>query len=363
MRIGIATVYTPSVYGGAEFLADGLANALGRAGHRVHRMIAPFHYGSLDAVGTSMAQWQQQNFEPYGGGLIDRMVFLKFPSYLANHPDSIAWLLHQHRPAHDLFGTPQGFQDDPQGRLLRDKVHAADRDHLSRLSAIFTIAGRVSERLLASTGIQSEPLYHPPHAAEAFCCEPAEPYVLVPSRIEHLKRQRLLIEAMAHVRAPFTAVIVGDGGDRMACEALAEKLGISSRIRFLGAVSREQLLRLYAKASAVFFGPRDEDYGYVTLEAMLAAKPVITCDDSGGPLEFVIDRQTGLVASPEAVSVAEALEWIFADPARAAALGKAGLAHYREMDISWEAVVERLVASRPQVSRAWRTPEPAIGSS
>ena len=41
------------------------------------------------------------------------------------------------------------------------------------------------------------------------------------------------------------------------------------------------------EALGVIFPPLDEDYGYVTLEAMLAAKPVITCTDSGGPLEFV----------------------------------------------------------------------------
>ena len=43
----------------------------------------------------------------------------------------------------------------------------------------------------------------------------------------------------------------------------------------------------------------------MTLEAMLSAKPVITCSDSGGPLEFVMDQQTGLVAgsTPESVAL------------------------------------------------------------
>jgi len=45
----------------------------------------------------------------------------------------------------------------------------------------------------------------------------------------------------------------------------------------------------------VVFPPFDEDLGYVTLEAMLAAKPVITCNDSGGPMEFVRDRENGLL--------------------------------------------------------------------
>ena len=45
----------------------------------------------------------------------------------------------------------------------------------------------------------------------------------------------------------------------------------------------------YAHSLGVIFPAVDEDYGYVTLEAMLSSKPVITCADSGGPLEFVVD--------------------------------------------------------------------------
>ncbi len=56
--------------------------------------------------------------------------------------------------------------------------------------------------------------------------------------------------------------------------------------------------RRYAHALGVIYPPTDEDYGYVTLEAMLAAKPVITCTDSGGPLEFVTNDETGLIAEP-----------------------------------------------------------------
>ncbi|MGL5116565.1 MAG: hypothetical protein ACRC7C_14700, partial [Beijerinckiaceae bacterium] len=109
MRIGVATVYTPGIYGGAEFLADGLITALGQAGHQVHRIIAPFRYGPLAETSGSMELWRKQDYGSFNGGLIDRIVHLKFPTYLGSHPDEVAWLLHQHRPAYDLFGTPHGF--------------------------------------------------------------------------------------------------------------------------------------------------------------------------------------------------------------------------------------------------------------
>ena len=48
-------------------------------------------------------------------------------------------------------------------------------------------------------------------------------------------------------------------------------------------------------ALAVVYPPFDEDFGYVTLEAFLARKPVITATDSGGPNEFVVDGVNGFV--------------------------------------------------------------------
>ena len=40
------------------------------------------------------------------------------------------------------------------------------------------------------------------------------------------------------------------------------------------------------RALAVAYAPLDEDYGYVSLEAMLSSKAVVTCADSGGPRDF-----------------------------------------------------------------------------
>jgi glycosyltransferase involved in cell wall biosynthesis len=74
------------------------------------------------------------------------------------------------------------------------------------------------------------------------------------------------------------------------------------------------------------FPPLDEDYGYVTLEAMLSAKPVITCTDSGGPLEFVRDKETGLIAEQTPESLAAAMDELWKDQARAKAWGENGAA-------------------------------------
>jgi glycosyltransferase involved in cell wall biosynthesis len=124
----------------------------------------------------------------------------------------------------------------------------------------------------------------------------------------------------------------------------ARELGLKGRVHWLGEVDEEEKLRQYAHSLGVIFPPVDEDYGYITLEAMLSSKPVITCTDSGGPLEFVRDGQTGFVADPTPEALAAAMDTVWADRGRAAAMGEAGRDLYNSMDISWETVVKRLLA-------------------
>ena len=69
-------------------------------------------------------------------------------------------------------------------------------------------------------------------------------------------------------------------------------------------------------AFAVLYAPVDEDYGYVTVEAFLSGKPVVTCKDSGGTLDFVEDGvSSGYVADPEPQALAEAVDRRRKDPA------------------------------------------------
>ena len=93
----------------------------------------------------------------------------------------------------------------------------------------------------------------------------------------------------------------------------------------------------------MIFPPVDEDYGYVSLEAMLSSKPLITCTDSGGPLEFVEPGVTALVAEPSAGALAEALDQLSEDRAEARTMGQAARERYAGMRISWETVLEALV--------------------
>jgi len=87
--------------------------------------------------------------------------------------------------------------------------------------------------------------------------------------------------------------------------------------------------------------PFDEDYGYVTLEAFLAMKPVVTANDSGGTLEFVRDGENGFVCVPEPEPIGRAIAQLADNRNRARELGERGRA--RALEITWDGVVEQLV--------------------
>jgi len=116
---------------------------------------------------------------------------------------------------------------------------------------------------------------------------------------------------------------------------------LNDRVRFAGEVDDDEIVRLYAGALGVIFPPYDEDYGYVTLEAFLSGKPVVTTTDAGGPTEFVVDGVNGRVTAPDPEALGEAIQFLAADRRRAASLGDAG--YDRARQITWTGVIEALV--------------------
>jgi glycosyltransferase involved in cell wall biosynthesis len=168
--------------------------------------------------------------------------------------------------------------------------------------------------------------------------------VLSVGRLETVKRVDLIVGALAHVDRRLRLVVVGEGPLRRQLEEQAAGIGVADRVTWAGGVDQQQLVDLYAGTLAVVFPPYDEDYGYITLEAFLARKPVVTTTDAGGPLEFVENAVTGLVTDPRPEALGAAISRLAADRRLAASLGDAG--YDRARSITWEGVVERLVADR-----------------
>ncbi|MBP8151104.1 MAG: glycosyltransferase family 4 protein [Xylophilus sp.] len=341
MRILLSASQAPFLRGGAELHAENLALALRRAGHEVERINLPFKFSPEADIERLMAFCEGLDLSAPNGQRVDRLISLQFPGYGLAHPHHVAWVLHQHRAVYELYNEKSA---SPALRRLREQVHAFDNRVLPQVRRLLANSQRVAQRLLQYNGVQAQPLYHPPPMSDLLYSDEEWGYVFYPSRLESLKRQDLLIEAAALLRCPVKVLIGGTGGQYERYAALVERHGLQDRVRLLGAFTEAEKRAYYAHALGVVFTPFDEDLGYITLEAMYAAKPVITCTDSGGPLEFVRHGETGWVVEPTPQALAQAIEALWADKARSRALGQAGRARIEALDLSWDRVVETLCA-------------------
>ncbi len=350
MRIAIATVRVPFVSGGAEIHAEELRHALTAHGHEAEIFAIPFKWYPPEAILDHMLACRLLDLTEAQGKRIDALIGLKFPAYLMNHPNKVLWVLHQHRQAYDLWNDPVGGDmiHDENGVMVREAIVNADRLIMPCAREIFANSRNVALRLHRFCEIDAQVLYHPPRSADLFYREPAERWLFFPSRIMTLKRQELVVRALAKTKARVAVKFAGvpdDADYLLQLRKLASKLGVADRAEWLGGVSEEVKRELYAKCLGVVYPPLDEDFGYVTLEAMLSSKPVITCSDSGGPREFVEPGVSGFVAAPTPESLAEAMDALWADTAAAERFGRAGLAKYRSCNISWDNVVSNLLRS------------------
>ena len=111
-----------------------------------------------------------------------------------------------------------------------------------------------------------------------------------------------------------------------------------------GFVSEDEMIELYAGALGVCYLPFDEDYGYVTLEGMLSAKPVVVPSDGGGATEFVEHGREGFVTEPEPRAVAECLDALYTDRETARRMGERGREKLLSLNLSWRNVVEKIIS-------------------
>ena len=348
MRIVVATVHAPFVRGGAEAHARGLLDALQAAGHEAEIVSMPFKWYPPERIADQVLACRLLDLTESDGLAVDRLIGLKFPAYLIPHPSKVLWILHQHRPAYDLWDHPLGdLANYPNGAQVREVIRQADQQLIPEARAVFANSMNVARRLKHYCQIEATPLYHPPPCAEQFYCGEAEDYFFFPSRLTPNKRQHLVVEALARTRQSVRVCFASSTDHPSYTQELSQRiheLGLEHRAVLLGAVSDTEHRGLFAHARAVLYPPVDEDYGYVTLEAMLAAKPVITCTDSGGPLEFVRAGATGVIAEPTPEAVADAMDRLWEQRLSARAMGEAGRDLYASLRITWPAVVERLVS-------------------
>lgn len=334
MKIGIiAPSPIPFCVGGTENLLRGLIEYLNESTmHQADLIKLPSREHSFWDLVDSYRAFSLLDLQHF-----DLVISTKYPAWMVNHPRHVCYMQHRLRGLYDTYhltGLPsasnsqhpiitrlQSFMNAQEGKrealseffeliqemrkspdlseealafpgpLIRDIVHFLDGIGLacSSIHRYGAVSANVANRRqYFPEGVPVDVIHHPP-ALKSFRCGRSD-YLFTASRLDGIKRVALLVEAMQQVPCDVQLKIAGTGPD---FERLLAMAGADSRIEFLGRVSDRDLTDLYADALAVLFVPYDEDYGLITVEAMMCQKPVITCLDSGGPNEFVRNGETG----------------------------------------------------------------------
>lgn len=345
-NIVICTTQVPFTTGGAEAHVAGLRAALIEAGYNAEIIALPFRWYPPVEIMRSTLMWRLMNLDDSNRRPVDLVIGMKFPAYAVSHPKKVLWVIHQHRSAYNLWGTEfDDLSTYPDGLAVRDFIFRCDQKFLADAKKVFANSVTVADRLRRYNKIEAEPLYHPPPLSGAAFSGERGDYVFCPGRLEPQKRPELLIEAMRFVPPSVRLCLTGDPPDFARYETQIRQHNLSGRVELLGAVEKNRLAELYANALAVAYVPFDEDYGYVTLEAMLSSCPVVTTSDAGGPREFVEDEINGFVADPEPRAIADAITRLHSDPARATAMGRRGYDKVQALNLSWQNVVERIISA------------------
>ena len=139
------------------------------------------------------------------------------------------------------------------------------------------------------------------------------PRVLFVGRLDYEKHIHNLIKAVASLPESLgvQVEIVGDGSERKALTALAEELGIASRVKFLGHVTEEELPLAYERATVFAMPSIAELQSIATMEAMASGRPVVAADAMALP-HLVHDGDNGYLFEPDDVAMfADRLNRIF----------------------------------------------------
>ncbi len=184
-------------------------------------------------------------------------------------------------------------------------------------------------------------------------CESSAPrlnHVLFAGRLVREKGVDLLLDALARTPGEWTCTIVGDGMAAAKLRAAAASLGVTARVRFAGWLNGDALAAEFDAASVVAVPSRwPEPFGIVGIEAMSRRRPVVAFRVGGIP-EWLDDGVAGFAIEPlDVTAFSERLQWLFAHPAEAAAMGRAGRARV-ERDFDGRAHLSQLLPIYQELS-------------
>lgn len=344
MKIALCSSFVPFLYGGARNIVDWLEVMLTEHGHHVEKVYLP----EVDA--PDLLFQQMMAFRWVDLDAADRVICFRPQAHLIPHHHKILWFIHHIRVFYDLWESPyRPFPDDFKHRGIRDALRKVDDAALREAKTIFTNSQVVTHRLKTHNHVDSEVLYPPVFNPGQFYSAGHNDEIVCICRLEHHKRQHLLIEALQHTKTPVRLRLSGASSGEAYPKELIEqiyRLGVGDRVTVSNRwISEEEKVTQLAHCLAAAYLPQDEDsYGYPSVEASHASKPVLTTTDSGGVLELVQDGINGYVTEPSALALAEALDKLYTDRQMTMKMGENAHARLNALNISWSHVLQRLLA-------------------
>ena len=347
MKIIIATTINPFVTGGATYIVDWLEQTLQERGHTVETFRFPFSDDPSDIL-EQLVALRLTDLSEYG----DRLITIRTPSHLLRHPRKVVWFIHHYRGAYDLWGTPyQTLPNTPEGDRCRCAIMSADNVGLGEASKIFCNSRTVQRRLQKFNSINAEVLYPPLIGPERYYCADYGDFFLYVSRLTHHKRQWLAIESLRYTTTPVKLLIAGPPDPN--CQPyvdelrqLIHKYTLDNRVTLLAKwVPEEEKVEIFSRCLGVLYFPFDEDsYGYPSLEAYAARKPVVSTSDAGGTAELIKNDYNGKVIPADPQLIAEVMDKLYTNRSSAQRLGENGSKRIHELGITWDRVIRELLS-------------------
>jgi len=172
------------------------------------------------------------------------------------------------------------------------------------------------------------------------------PVILSVGHLIPRKGHDLVIAALASL-PELCLLIAGSGPEEAALRSLADRLGVSARVRFLGAVAHEALPEIYSTADALVLASSREGWPNVLLEAMACGTPVVATAVDGSPEVVAAPAAGRVVETRSAEALAEGIRALLAaPPARAETRAYAENFGWEETTRGQIALFERILARR-----------------
>lgn len=229
-----------------------------------------------------------QDGDLIGGDVVTAHALLRvlFRFFRDLNPDHVAWL-----PRSPLLWSEDLMY---RTRRFRHVIVPSERlrDSLRREYGV-----REEDTTLVRLGVDPSVLRPDPSARSSLCVEQSFPedcrILLHVSTDFERKGLSTIIRSLARLPRETVLIVVGKG-DPVPFSELARKMGVTTRIRFLGYVAH--LERIYPAADLFVFPTMFDFFGYPVLEAMACGVPPIVTRDTG-VAELIRDGRNGLLVS------------------------------------------------------------------